>query len=173
MASIGLDLESCIEKGLLRIEAARPTLLGIEAHLTRIQRSVKEFQPRLVVIDPISNLVRAGNLASAEAMLTRLVDFFKSAQITTVMTSLTDPGGAQEKTDVGVSSVIDTWILLRDVESNGERSRGIYILKSRGMAHANQIREFLLTPEGIRLRAEKSERPGGKRLKFHRKGRPA
>ena len=152
MASIGLELGPCIEKGLLRIEAARPTLLGIEAHLTRIQRSVRDFQPHLVVIDPVSNIVRAGNQASAEAMLTRLIDFFKAAQVTTVMTSLNTGGDAEEKTEVGISSVIDTWILVRDIESSGERNRGIYVLKSRGMAHANQIREFLLTSDGIKLR---------------------
>ena len=182
MSSIGLDLGSCLGSGLLRIEAARPTLLGIEAHLTRIQRAVREFQPHLVVIDPISNLVRAGNLMSAEAMLTRLIDFFKSGQITTVMLSLTESGGPAERTEIGVSSVIDTWILLQDVESNGERRRGISIVKSRGMPHANRVCEFLLTAEGIRLRSERAtdaerrkalERAGGKRLKFRGKARPS
>jgi len=136
---------------LLRLEASRPTLLGIEAHLALIHKMVNEFEPRVVIIDPISNFAAAGSAADAEAMLLRLVDLLKARQITAMLVHLTAGGNAWEKTDVGISSLIDTWILLRDIELAGERNRGIYVLKSRGMKHSNQIREFLITPEGIRL----------------------
>jgi circadian clock protein KaiC len=151
MKSIGLDLDTWIRKGLLRIEAARPTLLGLEAHLTRIYRFARDFEPSLVVVDPISNLVSAGSETAAQAMLLRLIDFFKSREMTLVLVNLTSGGPVLEKTDTGISSLADTWILLRDIESDGERTRGIYVLKSRGMAHSNQIREFHLTGDGIRL----------------------
>jgi circadian clock protein KaiC len=153
MRSIGLALGDCLRKGYLRFHAARPTFQGLEAHLTAIYGAVRDFEPRLVVVDPITNLSSSGSAVAAEAMLMRLVDFFKSRQITTVLTALTSGGGALEATDVGISSLVDTWILLRDIESGGERNRGICVLKSRGMAHSNQIREFHLTPHGIRLTA--------------------
>ena len=151
MRSVGIDLEACTRKDRLRFHAARPTLLGLEAHLTRIYAAVRDFRPRLVIIDPITNLAAAGDLGSAKAMLVRLIDFLKAGETTTVFTSLTSGGENLEGTIVGVSSLVDTWILLRDIESSAERNRGIYVLKSRGTAHSNQIREFQLTPEGIRL----------------------
>jgi len=104
-----------------------------------------------VILDPISNFATAGTENDAQAMLLRLIDLLKSRQITAMFVHLTGGGSSWEKTDVGVSSLIDTWILLRDIELAGERNRGIYVLKSRGMKHSNQIREFLITPEGIRL----------------------
>jgi circadian clock protein KaiC len=146
-----MRLDRRLREGLLQFDAARPTLLGLEGHLTRMHRAFREFRPRLVVLDPISNLSSAGSEASAAAMLLRLVDFFKSQGATLVMTNLTSGGDAFEQTDIGISSLVDTWILLRDIESSGERNRGIYVLKSRGMAHSNQIREFHLTSKGIRL----------------------
>jgi len=112
---------------------------------------VNEFQPQVVVLDPISNFSSAGSGPEAEAMLLRLIDFLKSRQITAMFVHLTSGGSSWEKTDVGVSSLIDTWILLRDIELAGERNRGIYVLKSRGMKHSNQIREFMITSEGIKL----------------------
>jgi len=112
---------------------------------------VNEFQPQVVVLDPISNFSSAGSGPEAEAMLLRLIDFLKSRQITAMFVNLTAGGDAWEHTDVGVSSLIDTWILLRDIELAGERNRGLYVLKSRGMKHSNQIREFLLTSDGIQL----------------------
>lgn len=151
MKSIGIDLAPWIKKGLLRLEAARPTLHGIETHLSVIHRLVDEFEPRVVILDPISNFSSAGTGADAEAMLLRLLDFLKARQITTMFVHLTMGGNALERTDVGVSSLIDTWILLRDIESAGERNRGLYVLKSRGMKHSNQIREFVVTSEGIEL----------------------
>jgi circadian clock protein KaiC len=151
MRSIGLRLAPHIKAGTLRIDAARPTLIGLEGHLTRIHRAFREFRPAMVLLDPISNLSSAGNEEGANAMLTRLIDFFKAQDVTLVMTNLTQGGKALENTDVGISSIVDTWIFVRDIESGGERNRGIYVLKSRGMAHSNQIREFLLTDRGIVL----------------------
>ncbi len=151
MRSVGLRLERRVREGLLRFDAARPTLLGLEGHLTRMHAAFREFRPRLVILDPISNLASAGNESAAAGMLVRLIDFFKSQGATIVMTNLTEGGQALEHTDIGVSSVVDTWVLVRDIESSGERNRGIYVLKSRGMAHSNQIREFQLTSRGIRL----------------------
>jgi circadian clock protein KaiC len=151
MHSIGLDLDRYLENGLLRIEAARPTLYGLEMHLAHMHRRVKAFEPGTVVIDPMSNFSASGTLADAETMLLRLVDFLKARRVTAVLTNLSNSSGALEATDIGISSLIDTWILLRDIELGGERNRGLYILKSRGMAHSNQIREFLITPAGIDL----------------------
>lgn len=150
MASIGLDLQKWIDSGLLQIAAARPTLLGLEAHLVSIYKQVTEFKPQLVVIDPISNLITVGDSRGVKSMLTRLLDFFKLQEITVVLMDLSDPNYT-ESTDIGISSLSDTWISLRDIELNGERNRGLYILKSRGMAHSNQIREFILTGRGIEL----------------------
>jgi circadian clock protein KaiC len=151
MKSIGVDLTPWVKKGLLRLESSRPTLHGIEMHLAAIHKMVDNFKPQVVIIDPISNFSSAGTLADAEAMLLRLIDFLKARQITAMFVNLTAGGNAWEKTDLGVSSLIDTWILLRDIELAGERNRGLYVLKSRGMKHSNQIREFLITSEGIRL----------------------
>src|SRR5581483_10051395 len=105
----------------------------------------------LVIIDPISNFVSAGTAPEASSMMMRLVDYLKARQITALLTNLSQSGGTLEQTEVDISSLIDTWLLLRDIELNGERNRGLYILKSRGMAHSNQIREFLLTDRGIQL----------------------
>jgi circadian clock protein KaiC len=152
MRSIGVDLEPWCEAGLLHLHAERPTFEGLEMHLARIYRLVREVQPTVVVIDPITNLVSAGTLNEVNATIMRLVDFLKSHQITAVMTSLTSAGDATlEQSNVGISSLIDTWLLLRDIEHNGERSRGIYVLKSRGMNHSHQIREFVFTSDGIEL----------------------
>jgi circadian clock protein KaiC len=151
MRSIGLDLQQWVRKGLLRVLSGRPTLTGLEMHLAIMHKEIRTFQPRLVIVDPISNLAEGGTLRDATAMLARLLDFLKSQQITGLFTSLTTGGNATEATEVGISSVIDTWLLLRDIELGGERNRGIYVLKSRGMAHSNQIREFLLTDKGVDL----------------------
>jgi circadian clock protein KaiC len=151
MLSIGLDLRFWIKKGLLRFVPGRPSATGIEMHLSRIHKLIREFKPRMVIIDPISNLADAGALRDAAGMLTRLFDFFKAEGITGIFLSLTSVGRPTEGTDVGISSIIDTWLMLRDIELGGERNRGLYVLKSRGMAHSNQIREFLLTSRGIEL----------------------
>ena len=151
MRSIGVDIEPWLKKGLLRIEASRPSLHGLEMHLARVHKQVAEFDPKVVIVDPISNLVTAGSELDTQAMLLRLIDFLKGHGITAMFVNLTSGGGSWEKTDIGVSSLIDTWILLRDIELGGERNRGLYVLKSRGMKHSNQIREFLITSKGIQL----------------------
>jgi circadian clock protein KaiC len=151
MRSIGIDLERWLKKGVLHHEASRPTVHGLEMHLANIHKQVAEFEPKVVIIDPISNLSSAGTDSDAESMLLRLVDFLKGRGVTTMLLNLTTGGNALEATDIGISSLIDTWILLRDIELGGERNRGLYVLKSRGMKHSNQIREFLITSEGIRL----------------------
>jgi circadian clock protein KaiC len=151
MRSIGIDLDKWIKKGLLRHVASRPTLHGLEMHLAHLHKNVKDFDPHVVIIDPITNLSSSGSQADTEAMLLRLVDFLKARGTTAMLISLTSGGTTLEATDVGVSSIIDTWLLVRDIELGGERNRGLYVLKSRGMKHSNQIREFLMTSEGIKL----------------------
>jgi circadian clock protein KaiC len=131
--------------------ASRPTLNGLEAHLSILYKQVRELEPDVVVIDPVSNLTSIGSPHEVNSMLLRLVDFLKSQGITALMTNLTSADGSAERTQVGISSVMDSWLLLRELELNGERNRGLYVLKSRGMAHSNQIREFLMTENGVRL----------------------
>lgn len=151
MNSIGLNLEQWSKKGLLQYHASRPSLYGLEMHLVTMYKLIEEFKPSVVIVDPISNLITVGSISETKSMLTRLIDHIKSKQITAFFTSLTATGENLEATEVGVSSLMDTWILLRDIESAGERNRGLYILKSRGMEHSNQIREFLFTKNGIQL----------------------
>jgi circadian clock protein KaiC len=153
MRSIGLNLEPWTKKHLLQFHSSRPTLYGLETHLAVMHKQIKELNPRVVIIDPISNLVNTGSSTEVRSMLLRLVDFLKSRQITALFTSLSSPDMKNlEQTDVGISSIMDTWLLLRDIELGGERNRGLYVLKSRGMAHSNQIREFVLTDQGIDIR---------------------
>jgi circadian clock protein KaiC len=151
MRSIGIDLEPWIQKGLLHCHATRPTFSGLETHLTTMHKLASDLKPRAVVIDPISNFISVGYTAEVKAMLMRLIDFFKSQHITAVFTNLTQGGDPKEQTDVGISSLMDTWLLLRDLELDGERNRCMYLLKSRGMAHSNQLREFLLSDHGVEL----------------------
>jgi circadian clock protein KaiC len=148
MKSIGIDLESCIKKDLLKFHAVRSTFYGLETHLVQMQKLIDEYKPASVIVDPITNLINAGQQDDVRSMLTRLIDYLKGKQITTIFTNLTHMA-AVEATESEVSSIMDTWILLRDIELGGERNRGIYVLKSRGMAHSNQIREFLITSKGI------------------------
>lgn len=151
MRSIGLNLEPWVAKGLLQFHAARPTAQGLEMHLLGIHDFVRKFKPRVVVLDPITNLINTGSELEVRSMLTRLIDAFKVDQITALFTSLTAGGDAPEQSEVGVSSLMDTWLLLRNLEAGGERNRGLYILKSRGMPHSNQVREFVLSDQGINL----------------------
>ena len=148
MQSIGINLEPWVRKGLLKIHAVRSTFYGLETHLVQVQKLIDEFKPSAVVVDPITNLITAGEAADVKSMLTRLIDYLKTKQITALFTNLTHLDSL-ESTKSEVSSIMDTWILLRDIEIGGERNRGIYILKSRGMAHSNQIREFLITNKGV------------------------
>ena len=152
MASIGVNLARWIDKDLLRFSAMRPTSLGLEMHLVKMHAVINEFNPGIVVIDPITALLAAGSEAETRTMLLRLIDFLKQKQVTALMTTLTSGASFQEDTDVNISSLVDVWLLLRDIESGGERNRGIYVIKARGVAHSNQIREFVLTTHGVELR---------------------
>jgi circadian clock protein KaiC len=152
MRSIGIDLEQWEQQGLLEFRNARPTLYGLELHLVNMHKAVEYFTPSIVVVDPISNLVAAASALEVKSMLSRLIDYLKHRGITAFCTDLTLPVRGLEHTEVGISSVMDTWLLLQVLEGSGERNRGLYILKSRGMEHSNQVREFCLTGCGIQLR---------------------
>jgi circadian clock protein KaiC len=153
MGSIGIDLRPWIRKGLLEIHASRPTLHGLEQHLLMMHDAIRDFRPRAVVVDPITNLTFDLRETEIKPTLMRLIDFLKQQKVTALFTSLTTgrQGQAAEDSQVGVSSLMDTWLLLSNVEQNGERNRMMYILKSRGMPHSNQVREFILSRKGIDL----------------------
>jgi len=151
MRSVGIDLEKFVKKGLLKFQNARPSAWGLEVHLAMIHKAIDDFKPSVVVVDPITNFLAVGDQIDAKAMLTRLIDFLKMRQITGMFNSLTSAQDNIEDSEVGVSSLMDVWLLVKTIESNGERNRGLYILKARGIAHSNQVREFLLTDRGIEL----------------------
>jgi circadian clock protein KaiC len=151
MGSIGIDLAPWMRRDLLRIHAQRPTALGLEGHLVAMHRLMEEWRPRVVVVDPVTNMIAVGSETEVKAMLARLIDFMKLRQITALFTSLTEGGGAAERTDLGVSSLMDIWMLLGNPEANGERNRTIQIVKARGMAHSNQVREFVMSAHGVIL----------------------
>jgi circadian clock protein KaiC len=151
MRSVGIDLEKFIKKGVLKFQNARPSAWGLEMHLAMIHKMIDEFKPAVVVIDPITNFLGISDPVDTKAMLTRLIDLLKVRQITGMFTSLTSAHSEVEDSEVGVSSLMDAWLLVRTIESNGERNRGLYILKARGIAHSNQVREFILTSHGIEL----------------------
>jgi circadian clock protein KaiC len=152
MLSIGIKLMPWVRKGLLQFQATRPTFYGLEMHLAVTHKIVNAFKPDVVILDPINTFVIGDKESEVKTMIMRIVDFLKANQITALFTSLTSNESSLESSDVGISSLIDTWILLRDIELNGERNRGMYVLKSRGMANSNQIREFILTDHGVELR---------------------
>jgi circadian clock protein KaiC len=150
MSSVGIDLGQWLDADLLRFRCFRPSVLGLEAHLFAMQKLVSEFDPTVVVMDPVSDLLRLGTGADVSAMLTRQVDFLKARGVTAMFTSLScdaEPAHADQQ----IASLVDTWLLVKTMEGNGEHNRVLYVLKSRGMAHSNQIREFLLTDQGIEL----------------------
>jgi circadian clock protein KaiC len=151
MRSIGIDLEPWVKKGLLQFHATRPSLYGLETHLTTTIKLINKYDPNIVILDPINGFEIGENQSEVKTMLLRLVDFLKMKRVTAFFTSLTSTTENTEIPDVYISSLIDTWLLLRDIEIGGERNRGLYVLKSRGMAHSNQIREFKLTDHGIEL----------------------
>ena len=151
MRSIGIDFQTPLDRGLLKFHAERPTMYGLEAHLASVHKAIDAFKPKVVVLDPISNLTSVAIESDIKMMLTRMIDYLKAQRITTLFTSLTASGDVIEQTEVGISSLCDTWLILRDIELGGERNRAMYVLKARGMAHSNQIREFLLTSHGIDL----------------------
>jgi circadian clock protein KaiC len=152
MRSIGIDLQHWVKKGLLLIHAKRPTFAGLETHLALKHKMINAFKPHVVILDPLNSFVIGGNETGVQSMVMRLLDFLKTSQITGVFTNLNAGGGTYEHSDISLSSLIDTWLVLRSIDVGGERNRGLSILKSRGMAHSNQIREYLLTDHGVELR---------------------
>jgi circadian clock protein KaiC len=152
MRSIGIDLEPWVRKGLLQFQANRPTFAGLEMHVLTISKAVKAFKPQVVIFDPLTSFVIGDNQNEVKMMVMRLLDLMKVNKCTTLFTCLILGGASSEQGQLNIASLIDTWLLLDDIEFGGERNRGIYILKSRGMAHTNQIREFLLTDHGVELR---------------------
>ena len=149
MHSIGLRLAPLVKRGLLRFHSARPSLYGLEMHLATMFKEIATFQPHVVIIDPITSLMVSGTDSEGKGMVTRLIDFLKAGQITSLFTSLTKGGHALQQSEAAMSSLMDSWILLQDFEGNGERNRVLYVLKARGMAHSNQIREFLISDRGV------------------------
>jgi circadian clock protein KaiC len=152
MRSIGIDLQKWVDRKLLRFSARRPSLFGLETHLAAMYRDVSDFDPAAVIVDPMSSLLNAGASHDVHSMVLRLVDFLKSRGITALFTNLGTGAGEVAGTEIQISSLMDTWLLLYNRESNGEHNRQLYLLKSRGMAHSNQVREFILSSEGIKLR---------------------
>ncbi len=151
MRSIGIDLEPHVQMGLLQFRVARPARQGLETHLAATYKTIRDYHPQVVIVDPITSFVSVGNHDEIKSMLMRLMDFLKGFQITALFASLGHGRPVTEQTDFGISSLIDTWLLLRDMEVDGERNRVLYVLKSRGMAHSNQVREFLITDRGLEL----------------------
>jgi circadian clock protein KaiC len=151
MRSINVDLQKHIDSGLLTFSASRPTQSGLEMHLLGITRLVDKFKPEVIVLDPISNLITVGSASEVKSLLTRLIDYLQAANVTVMFTALAFNENKTEQTDEGISSLVDAWLLVRDIESNGERNRGLYVMKSRGMKHSNQVREFVISDEGLKL----------------------
>ena len=151
MKSINLDLEKHIKNGLLQFYASRPTIYGLEMHLVVFYKLIKKFKPQVVILDPITNLVTVGDPSEVKSILIRLIDFLQKEQITVMFTALTYNNSAKNAADEDVSSLVDTWLSVNDLEFNGERNRGLYILKSRGIKNSNQVREFLITDNGIKI----------------------
>jgi circadian clock protein KaiC len=151
MKSIGVDLQKHIDNGLLFFHASRPYLFGLEMQLVEIHKIIMKVKPSMIILDPITNLVNAGSVSEVKSMLIRLNDFLQAKKITVMFTALTISTNTSEQTDEGVSSIVDAWLLLRGIESNGERNRAIYIMKSRGMKHSNQVREFVIRDSGLDL----------------------
>jgi circadian clock protein KaiC len=151
MRSVGLDLQQWVDAGLLRFLAARPTLWGLEMHLARMHKAVEAFDPQVVAVDPTYNLSAVGSATEVRLMLLRLIDYLKSRKVTALLTAA-DAGDPRDMEQSGVSSLMDAWLLVQTIEGRGERNRGLYVIKARGMSHSNQIREFLLSDQGIVLR---------------------
>lgn len=147
MRSIGIDLDKYVKKGLLQFHAFRPGLHGLEMHLTSMYKLVKKFGPSVVILDPITNLVSVGSTSEVNSMLLRLIDMLQEDDITVMMTALINNDGI----DDNVSSLMDTWVLLRDIELNGERNRALYVMKARGMNHSKEVREFVINSDGLKI----------------------
>jgi circadian clock protein KaiC len=149
MHSIGLRLEPLVKSGLLRFRSVRPSLCGLEMHLATMFKEIAAFRPDVVIVDPITSLMDLGTVTEGKGMVTRLIDYLKAGQVTSLFTSLTQGGHVLQQSEAGMSSLMDAWILLQDFEGNGERNRVLYVLKARGMKHSNQVREFLISDHGI------------------------
>ncbi len=149
MQSIGLRLQPLVKRDLLRIHSARPTLYGLEMHLATMFKEIANYRPDVVIVDPITSLMDLGTASEGKGMVTRLIDYLKAGQVTSLFTSLTQGGAAPQQTESTMSSLMDAWLLLQDFEGNGERNRVLYVLKARGMAHSNQVREFLISNHGV------------------------
>ena len=149
MHSIGLRLEPLVKSDLVRFHSARPSLYGLEMHLATMFKEIATFKPHVVIIDPITSLMDLGTDSEGKGMVTRLIDYLKASQVTSLFTSLTQGGKAPQESEAAMSSLMDAWLLLQDFEGNGERNRVLYVLKARGMKHSNQIREFLISDHGI------------------------
>jgi circadian clock protein KaiC len=151
MRSIGINLEAWMKAGRLHFHAARPALLGLEQHLVAMHRAIEEVRPSVVVVDPINDLLSVGTVRAVKATLLRLIDYLKMNHITALFTSLTSGEAHEQTTDTGMSSLMDTWILLRDFEEKSHRHRGLYVLKSRGMPHSNEVCPYRITDRGVQL----------------------
>ncbi|MCF2487823.1 circadian clock protein KaiC [Dyadobacter sp. CY347] len=151
MRSIGIDLQSHIDNNLLKFHASRPTLNGLEMHLLSINKMITQFKPKTVIVDPITNLITVGSVSEVKSVLIRLIDFLQAEGTTVLFTALSLNDNISEQTDESVSSLVDAWLLVRDIEMNGERNRGLYVMKSRGMKHSNQVREFVISDNGLDL----------------------
>ncbi|GGB77455.1 circadian clock protein KaiC [Dyadobacter sediminis] len=151
MHSIGIDLQAHVDNHMLRLLASRPTINGLEMHLLSITKQVLDFDPSVVILDPITNLVSVGSVSEVKSVLIRLIDFLQGADITVMFTALSLNDNISEQTDESISSLVDAWLLVRDIEFNGERNRGLYVMKSRGMKHSNQVREFVISDSGLDL----------------------
>jgi circadian clock protein KaiC len=150
MKSIGINLRKHVDTGLLQFHSSRPTIYGLEMHLVELHKKIEQFKPKVVVLDPITNLITVGSMSEVKSMLIRLIDYLQHKKITVLFTALNLTHSTAQP-DEGVSSLVDAWLSLRDLEMNGERNRALYIMKSRGMRHSNQVREFTITDQGIEL----------------------
>src|SRR4029077_20557208 len=164
MRSIGIDLEPWVTAGLLQFHADRPSRYGLETHLASMHNVVADFRPTVTVIDPVTNLMTVGTSADVQAMLTRIIDHLKTENVTAMLASLTPAQNAVERTE-SISSLMDTWIVLANEEVGGRHRRGLYVLKSRGMAHSNELREFVLTDHGLQV-LDGTDQPYGPHLEY-------
>ncbi len=170
MSSIGFDLKPFIKKGLLKIVSTRPSLFGLERHLLDLYKIIEEFKPKAVIIDPLTSLVAVGSPREIESMVTRMIDLLKSRGITAFFTSLVSSAAENYTSgEIGVSSLIDTWIVVREIELDGgkKRVRGLYIVKSRGMSHSSDIHRLIMSDEGLVLKAMDEGPPAQQQRSSH------
>jgi circadian clock protein KaiC len=154
MRSIGIGLERLVKSGMLSFYYARPTLQNLELHFIAIKKMIKEIKPSVVILDPITNLMTEGPNSDIRSMLTRFVDYLKTEQITVLFTAAITVGSIERNpSDEGISSMVDTWMMVQDIELDGERKRSLCVMKARGMAHSTDVRRFVISNKGISLPA--------------------